>query len=87
MCVCVCVCMRAHMYMHEYTLVSINNDTCNNFFDKKELFFSKAKVLEFLLFLVEHYTMKMDFIMYYLLPNSTALNTFNQKYEHVVFQL
>ena len=32
-----------------------------------------------ILFLVEHYTIKMDIIRYYLFPNSTALKLCNQK--------
>ena len=34
------------------------------------------KIIKIVLFLVEHYTIKMDIIKYYLLPNSTVLKFF-----------
>ena len=37
-----------------------------------------------LLFLVKHYTVRMDISRYYLLPNSTKLKLKNQKYEHLL---
>ena len=76
MCVCVCVCV------HVCTISVIDKYTLKNIFDK--IFFFLHKYTKVLLFLVEHYTIKIDIIKYYLLPMSTTLKLCSQKYEHLV---
>ena len=45
--------------------------------------FVDIKLIFFLSFLVEHYTIKINIIRYYQLPNSTALKLFNEKYDYI----
>ncbi len=74
--------LSINVYFYPYnprnTVSSINKHTQ---FKKNKNSFSFQDTR--MLFLLKHYTIKMDSVRYYLLPNFTILKFYNKKYKYV----